>query len=452
MSKIELRDEIDFNNDSIPKLFRSILIPTLLGMSFTALFIIADGIFVGRGIGGDALAAVNIVAPFYSIAVSVGLMLGMGASILASIHLVNRKPKVARIVVTQAAFTAIISMLIISALSLIFLEELLMAVGATPDLLPLAKEYASCMLPFLIMGVTFSCVPFFIRLDGAASYAMWCSIIGSSLNIVLDYLFIFVFEWGLTGAAIATSIGNTVGAVGAFAYLLNKSHNLHFEKVKFSIKSILMTLRNIWYMSKLGGATFISQLSVVIMMVCGNLVFVRDFGVDGVAAFSVCCYVFPLVSMMYVAISQSAQPIISSNFAGNLTGRVHESFRIALIYSIVIGAALVLGMTLLAPAVVGLFLEKGTYASDLAIHGASLFSIGFIPFAINMVVIGYLQSTKEVSNSMVVMMLRGVVFMLLAFYIVPMIWSTDGGWLAVPVAETATLICLLLFFRKKFLR
>lgn len=451
MSKIELRDEIDFNNDNIPKLFRSILIPTLLGMSFTAMFIIADGIFVGRGIGGDALAAVNIVAPFYSIAVSVGLMLGMGASILASIHLVNRKPKVARIVVTQAAFTAIISMLIISALSLIFLDELLMVVGATPHLLPLAREYAVCMLPFLIMGVTYSGVPFFIRLDGAASYAMWCSVIGSTLNILLDYIFIFIFEWGLTGAAVATSIGNSVGAIGAFAYLLNKKHNLHFEKVKFSVKSILMTLRNIWYMSKLGGAMFISQLSVIVMMVCGNLVFVRDFGVDGVAAFSVCCYVFPLVSMMYVAISQSAQPIISSNFAGNLTSRVHESFKIAITYGIVIGAILVILTTLFAPAVVGLFLEKGTYSSELAIRGVSLFSIGFIPFAINMVAISYLQSIKEVGSSMIVMMLRGIIFMLLSFYIIPLIWKIDGGWLAVPIAETATLVCLLLFFRKKFL-
>ena len=140
MSNNDLRDDIDFGNGEIPKLFKKLLIPTLWGMFSTALFIITDGIFVGKGIGNNALAAINIVAPFFSVAISIGLMLGMGGSILASIHLANKKIKTARIVVTQATATSAISLLIISAVSLLFIDEFLSAMGAPAEIRPLRSE------------------------------------------------------------------------------------------------------------------------------------------------------------------------------------------------------------------------------------------------------------------------------------------------------------------------
>ena len=193
MNKNELRDEIDFGNQSIPLLFKKILIPTLWGMFSTALFIITDGIFVGQGVGNKALAAVNIVAPFFSVASSIGLMLGMGGSIIASIHLANKKFKTAQIIVTQAVSTAIISLLLFSALSLLFIDEFLMAIGASPELLSLAREYAYGIIPFLVTGALINSIPFFIRLDGSPNYAMRCSVVGAIVNIILDYLFIFEF-------------------------------------------------------------------------------------------------------------------------------------------------------------------------------------------------------------------------------------------------------------------
>ena len=446
MNKNELRDEIDFGNENIPKLFKKFLIPTLWGMLSTALFIITDGIFVGKGIGNSALAAINIVAPLFSVAISIGLMLGMGGSILASIHLANKKFKTARIVVTQATFTAAISLVIISVLALLFIDELLTVMGAPPELLPQAREYAYGMVPFLIMGALTNTVPFFIRLDGSPNYAMKCCIAGAVVNIILDYLFIFEFGWGLFGAAIATSIGNTLGTVMAVAYLFKKDRMLRFVKVKLSPKGIRMSLRNIWYMCKLGGASFIGQSAVIVLIVCGNLVFVRELGTDGVAAFSICCYTFPLIYMIYTAISQSAQPIISYNYANDSKVRVAETFRISLVWSIVIGAVLTLGMSVFAPQIAGLFLEQGTAAYKIAINGLPLFSIGFISFAINMISIGYFQSIEKINKAMMIIIIRGIILMPLFFYIMPHIWSTNGGWLALPATEIATNICLIIIF------
>lgn len=447
MNRNELRDDIDFGNQAIPKLFKKLLIPTLWGMFSTAIFIITDGIFVGKGIGNDALAAVNIVAPFFSIAISIGLMLGMGGSILASIHLANKKIKTARIVVTQATATAIISLLLISVVSLLYIDELLTTIGASPELLPLAREYGYGIIPFLITGVLMNSVPFFIRLDGAPNYAMKCSIIGAVVNIILDYLFIFEFGWGLLGAAIATSIGNTIGTTMAFAYLFRKNTMLRFVKVKLSNKGIRMSLRNVWYMCKLGGASLIGQCAVIVMIICGNLVFVRELGTDGVAAFSICCYTFPLIYMIYTAVSQSAQPIISYNYANGSMQRVNEVFRISLVWSIGIGIILTAGMSVFAPQISGLFLERGTAAYKIASNALPLFSIGFISFAINMISIGYFQSIEKINQAMIIIILRGLIFMPLFFYIMPSIWSRNGGWLAVPATEIATNICLIFIYR-----
>ena len=448
MNNNELRDEIDFGNEDIPKLFKKLLIPTLWGMFATALFIITDGIFVGKGIGNDALAAVNIVAPFFSVSSSIGLMLGMGGSILASIHLANKKYKTARIVVTQATFAVILSLLFITAMSLLFIDELLVSIGASPELLPLAREYASGIMPFLIIGGMMNSLPFFIRLDGAPNYAMKCSVLGAVVNIILDYLFIFEFGCGLFGAAIATAIGTSLGAVMAFVYLLKKDKMLRFVKVKLSTKGILMSLRNVWYMCKLGGASLIGQSAVVIMIICGNLVFVRELGTDGVAAFSVCCYIFPLIYMIYTAVSQSAQPIISYNYANSSQRRAYEAFRISLVWSIVIGVAMVLGMVMFSSQIAALFLEIGTPAYEIASSGLPLFSIGFISLAINLMTIGYFQSIEKINKAMTVIILRGIVFMPLFFYIMPHIWSQSGGWLALPAAEIATNICLIFIYKK----
>ena len=452
MNNNELRDEIDFGNAEIPKLFKKLLIPTLWGMLSTALFIITDGIFVGKGIGNNALAAINIVSPFFSVAISIGLMLGMGGSILASIHLANKKIKTARIILTQATVTSAVSTLLVSALSLFFIDEFLTLMDAPVEIRPLAREYAFGMIPFLIMGALTNTIPFFIRLDGAPNYAMKCCIVGAVVNIILDYLFIFEFGWGLFGAAIATSIGNTLGAVMAITYLCRNNVALRFVKVKLSNKGIRMSLRNIWYMCKLGGASFIGQSAVIIMIVCGNLVFVRELGTDGVAAFSICCYTFPLIYMIYTAISQSAQPIISYNYANGSMQRVNKVLHISLMWGVGIGACLTLSMMMFAPQIAALFLEQGSAAYDIATRSMPLFSIGFISFAINMVSIGYFQSIEKINKAMTIIILRGIIFMPIFFYILPHIWSNNGGWLAVPATEITTNIYILFIYLKNIKR
>lgn len=178
-----MQDSIDFGTMNIPKLFRMMFIPTLLGMILSATINIADGIFVGRGVGSDALAAVNIVAPFFMLATGIGLMFGVGASIVASIHLSHQKVKVANINITQALSVSLCIMLSLSLLVMTFRAEVALLLGSSEQLLPSVLEYMNWIAPFLAFYMLLNIGLFIIRLDGSPTYAMLCSAIPALINL-----------------------------------------------------------------------------------------------------------------------------------------------------------------------------------------------------------------------------------------------------------------------------
>lgn len=438
-----MKDSIDFGSMNISTLFRKLLIPTVLGMVFSALFVITDGIFVGKGIGSDALAAVNITAPLFMIAAGIGLMFGVGASVVASIHLSQGKRKVASINITQAITFSALLILILSALCLYFIEPLARLLGSSDRLLPLAVEYMAWYIPFLVFYEVLNIGMFCIRLDGSPTYAMMCNAVAAILNIILDYIFIFEFGWGMMGAALATSLGTVIGGLMTLIYLIHFSRTLYLYRIKFSMKSILLTLRNIGYMIKLGSSAFISEASIACMMFLGNYVFIRYLGEDGVAAFSIACYFFPIIFMVYNAIAQSAQPIISYNFGAGQAVRVRKTLHLAIRTALLCGISFFILTALCRQDIVSLFIDRSYPAFDIAASGIAYFAFGFIFFAFNMIGIGYYQSIERGQRAAIITLLRGVVFMSVGFFALPSILGVRGIWLAVPFAELLTTLYII---------
>lgn len=438
-----MKDSIDFGSMRIPELFRRLFIPTVLGMVFSAVFVITDGIFVGKGVGSDALAAVNITAPLFMITTGIGLMFGVGASVVASIHLSQGKRKVAGLNITQALGFASLLILFMSAVCFYFAGPVGRLLGSSPRLLPLVVEYMYWYVPFLVFYLVLEAGMFYIRLDGSPTYAMMCNAVAAICNILLDYIFIFRFGWGLMGAAFATSIGTTIGGVMTLIYLIRFSRTIKLFRIKLSRKSMQLTFRNIGYMMKLGSSAFVSEASIAIMMFLGNYVFIRYLGENGVAAFSIVCYFFPIIFMVYNAIAQSVQPIISYNFGQHDRERVHSALRLSIRVAFIFGICFFAGTLLLNRQIVSLFVDRSSEAYSIAVNGIPYFATGYIFFAVNMVGLSYYQSIKQANRATAITLLRGVVFMLVGFLFLPAVWGIKGIWLAVPFAELLTLLVII---------
>lgn len=324
------RDRLDFRNGKIGQLFRAMFFPTLIAMIANSALTLIDGIFVGQGVGAEGIAAVNIVAPIFMVATGIGLMLGIGSSVVTSIRLSEGNVKAARIIMTQAFIVGLLLVGIICATSIGFPRQIVYALGCSPLLESHAVSYMLWLLPGLLF-LFIECVGMMlIRLDGSPKYAMAVQVVAAVINIVLDWYMIFPLGWGVMGAALATSIACASGAVMVLVYLLRYSYRLRFYRLKLSVTSLLLTLRNTGYMMRIGFATLLTELAIGVMMLTGNYMFISLLGEDGVAAYAIACYLFPVVFSISNAVAQSAQPIISYNYGARQAARVRQALRISL--------------------------------------------------------------------------------------------------------------------------
>ncbi|MBQ6068412.1 MAG: MATE family efflux transporter [Bacteroidales bacterium] len=442
------RDQIDLGNGEIGRLFASLFVPTLLGMLFNMAFIFTDGIFVGHGIGGHGLAAINLVGPMMMFINGLGMMLGMGASVVAAIHLSHGNVKAARINVTQAFVTGISCSLLMAAVCYLMPDTVLRLLGATGALYPYAREYYLWFMPTCLLNMVTSIGMFAIRLDGSPRYAMLSNIVPAIVNGVLDYIFIFPLQWGLMGASLATDIGGLVGTVMVLHYMLFRTNTLRPYRLKATSTSLRLMLRNVGYMVRTGLSGFVGEIAVGAMMLTGNWVFKQHLGDQGVAAYSVTCYLFPLVYMVYNAVAASAQPILSFNYGKGDRQRVHHTLLFGLIVSIALGLAVSALFYFFAPSVVSCFLSTSAPAYDLAAKGLPYYASGFVFMAINICVVGYLQSVERSGLAIIYTLMRGVVLLVAAFMVLPQVMGVPGLWLSVPAAEALTTVGVLIFVIK----
>lgn len=446
------RDDIDFGTVKVSRLFRQIFFPTLLGMASWSLLTVVDGIFVGWGVGSKGIAAINICYPIFLLLSGFALMMGMGASVAASIHLSKKNEKAARINSTQAMWFSGFFVLAATVLILSMPKRFSVLLGASPSLLPLVRDYMVYLIPSALFMVWSIIGLFIIRLDGAPKYAMWCNVVPALANMLLDWLFIFPLGMGVKGAAIASSISTAIGGIMAVAYLLFYADTLRFYRLKASTTSLKLSLRNIGYQCKIGFSALLGELTMALLMFTGNYVFMKNVGDAGVGAFGVACYYLPFVFMFGNAIAESAQPIVSYNYGLGRNDRVMQAVAISLRTSLLGSLLSIVAFTMFPHILVHLFIGADDPAAQIAIEGFPYFAAGFLFFILNLVAIGYFQSIEKVVPATVLALLRGVILLIPAFMFLPHWIGSKGMWLAVPLSEALTFVAVVVYFvvnRKK---
>lgn len=434
------RDAIDFEKDNVSTLFRRLLIPTLLGTLAVSAMTAIDGIVIGHGVGAEGVAAVNIIVPVYQIVSGLTLMVGAGCSVVASIHFSKKKVKVARLNLTQALLSTTIVVALLCLAMLLFTRETALLLGSSTTLLPLVYDYLLWMLPGFVCEVWTMVGLFTIRLDGSPKYAMWCNVLPAFCNGVLDWLFVFPLGMGVKGAAIATSISIGVGAVMTIVYLLFLAKNLRLIRIKMSRKSLMLAARNIGYQCRIGSSSLLGELTLAVLIFMGNLVFMQYLGDDGVGAFGIACYYMPFFFMIGNAVAQSAQPIISFNFGIGSHERVKKATQLLLGTAASIGVVVTVLFVFAPHWLVGLFVDTGSRAGVLAIHGFPLLAGGVLFFIVNVAVIGYYQSIERMKRATLLVFLRGFALLVPSYLLLPVFLGVEGGWLAMPLTETLTLL------------
>ena len=226
---------------------------------------------------------------------------------------------------------------------------------------------------------------------------------------------------GIAGSAIASSVSCAAAAGMVVWYMLFRSQTVKMIMLKLSMTSLYLTLRNTGYMARSGFSSMLGELAMSMMLITGNYVFIVN-----------------------NSVAQSAQPIISYNYGAGNKNRVKKAFMVSIRTAAICGVMATTLLTLAAKPLVGLFLQPGSKPYEIAVSGLPLFAYSAIFFALNVAVIGYYQATEQNSRATLFMLLRGLLFLIPAFILMPLLVAPQGMWLAVPVTECMTLGVILL--------
>ena len=416
-------------------------LPTVVMMIFFSFYTIIDGMFVSRFIGANALSAVNIVFPVIYLVLGIGIMFATGGSAIVATKMGEGKIKEARENFTLIAISALVVGFIVEIITIVFMKEIIYALGSTEELYFNCREYLFYMIiftPFIILKFYFD---YFLVTAGEANLGLISGVVGGIVNIILDYVFIVNLNLGIKGAALATCIGYMVPSIIGIIYFLNKKNNLHFVKTKFKLNIITKSCSN-------GSSDMINELSNAVTTFLYNLVLLKLLGEDGVAAITIILYVQLLLNSAYMGFVSGVQPRISYFYGSKDEQQIKNIIK----YSIIIISLFAVFSFILSRQVseflIMIFTPKGTSLFNIAHNAFMIFSISFLFNGINIFTSGMFTAFSNGKVSAILSLLRTFVLFIVGMMILPKLLRVNGVWLVVPFAEIITLVVSILYMYK----
>lgn len=419
-------------------------LPTIVMMVFNSVYTMADGGFVSRFIGTNALSAVNIVYPALNFIFAAGIMLATGGSAVAAKQMGEGAAHKAKQSFTMIVVCGTVLGVVTALAGVFFTDPIVRLLGANQDIYIYGAEYTfylSLFVPFAMLQVLFQ---YFFVTAGKPQFGLITTVLAGVTNIVLDYVFLGPLHMGIKGAAIATGIGFMIPAVfGLFYFSANRKGVLCFVKPVFRIRTLAKVCAN-------GSSEMVSNLSVALTTFLFNLMMIRYLGADGVAAITIVLYAQFLFTAVFFGYTSGAAPLFSYNYGAENTKRLKSLFRLSLYFIAVCSAAAYVLSLLFSGAVVGVFAPPGSRVFDLASQGMDLFAVGFLFMGFNIFASGLFTALSNGKISALLSFLRTFVFILAAVFLLSNLFGVTGIWLSIPAAEfLALLVSLWYVIRKK---
>ncbi len=422
-------------------------LPSIAMMIFISIYSMVDGLFVSNFTGKEALAAVNLVYPLAMALGSIGFMFGTGGAALVAKTMGEGDEVRANRLFTFIALAAAALSVVLCAVGAFALEPLLGFLGADGQLLDLSLLYGRVLLaalPFSVLQNMFQ--SFFIAAE--KPYVGLAVTVAAGLsNIVLDYLFIVVFGWGIAGAAVATMVGQVLGAAVSVAYFArSRTSRLRFARPVRDLRALGKACVN-------GSSELMTEVAASVVSTLYNFQLLMLLGADGVAAYGVIMYVNFVFTAVFFGFAMGTGPVVSYHYGAQNKDELKSLFRKSLVLVGGAGVTMFAASQLFGGALVGVFVGYDPDLVALTLHGFRIYSVSFLMAGFNIYGSAFFTALNNGKVSALVSFMRTLVFETSTVMLLPLVWGVDGVWSAIIVAEACALVLtvgFLVYLRKPY--
>lgn len=413
-------------------------IPTIVTMLVLALYSIVDSIFVSNFVGTNGLSAINIVFPVINLILALCIMLGTGGSAIIAAKMGDGREEESRQNFSLIMIVGVILGVIVTIAGLLTIKPLIYALGASDLLYQYCHDYLKVVLLFAPITMIQTLYQVLFVTAGKPIFGLVLTISAGLTNVLLDYVFVGVMGMGISGAAIATGIGQSIPAIVGTVYFFRTKNVMRFQKPKMDIKMLVKSCGN-------GSSEMVTNLSMGVTTILFNLVMMRYLGEDGVAAVTIILYSQFLMTSLFMGFSMGVAPVISYNYGNGNSSQLARIFRMCMIFIGISSIAVFAIAVLSASGIVSVFSPQGSKVYEIAMSGFALFSTSFIFAGCNIYASAFFTALSNGKISAIISFLRTFVFIVAGLLTMPLFMGVTGVWFAVPIAEALTLIVSIIY-------
>ncbi len=416
------------------------LIPSIMTMIFLSFYTTIDGYFVSKYAGSNALAGINIVIPVTCIVFGTAVMLATGCSAIIGEYLGKKEEKKANEVFTMTSVFLLILAILFTVTGILFLKPVAVLLGTSERLMPHVLPYLFVVLTGTVPMAFKLFFEYLVRTDGHPHMGLIMSSTGLILNVILDYVFVGIFDLETYGAALGTVVSISASALIGLVYFL-KYGILKFCRFRFNLGILWKSCTN-------GSSEMLTELSTGITTLLFNLIIIKSFGEDGVAAVTIIMYIYYFFIAFYMGIAVATAPVVSFNLGAGNKGKIMETLRYSFVTILITAILILTTLFFFGNNIISLFVQSGP-VYDLTTKALIYFSPVFMFIGINVFLSGYFTALGDGLTSAIISSLRSLIFVILFIIILPMIIGVNGIWLTMAFSEFFTIIISLLLFNRK---
>lgn len=439
--RIQLSDHFTYR-----RLFAFVL-PTIANMVFLSVYGIVDGLFISNFVGKIAFASVNVTFPIFSVLGVFGLMIGTGGSAIIGKKLGEQEPEKANGYFSFFVYVCIAIGIIMAIAGVFILRPAIELIGVERSMVSYCMTYGligMITLPFYMLQFLFQIL--FVTAE-KPHLGFWITVTTGVINIVLDFIFIVVFHWGIAGAAIATGISELVGGITPLIYFSRPNDSLlRIGRPQVEFRALAKACTN-------GLSEFVSTVSESVVTMLYNFQLLRLAGADGVAAFGVMQYCTFIFFAMFAGYNMGVQPLFSYNFGADNRLEMKNLFKKSMILMESGGLLMMASLIIFARPLISIFIGYDEDLVDMAVHGMRIYALIFITCGTNIFVTGMFTALNNGAVSALIATVRVVICEIGSVMILPIFFALNGIWASAGVAEAGSIIPVIIFvivLRKRY--